>query len=57
VIYGIVLTIAGIIVACMSKFSLFCAVLIPLVANYVNFYAFSKIITIRNAGVLGEIAG
>ena len=39
-----------------AKFSLACAVLIGFGANYVNFMAFSKIITLRNTGVLNKIA-
>jgi hypothetical protein len=56
VIYGAVLLIAGMIMLGMAKYSLLCAILIASVANYVNFFAFSKIISIRNAGVLDQIA-
>ena len=40
----------------MGKFSLACACLIAFGVNYVNFYAFSKVITLRNAGILEKIA-
>ena len=56
VIYAVGLTAGFIIVAASAKLSLACAVLIAFTANYVNFYAFSKIITLRNAGVLDKIA-
>ena len=39
-----------------AKFSLVCSILIAFGANYVNFMAFSKIITLRNTGVLNKIA-
>lgn len=56
VIYGAVLLVAGLIMLGMAKYSLLCAVIIASVANYVNFFAFSKIISLRNAGVLDQIA-
>jgi MFS superfamily sulfate permease-like transporter len=51
-----VLCIAAVIISTMGKFSLVCAIIIGIVVNYVNFYAFSKIITLRNSGVLEMIA-
>ena len=48
--------IAAFIMLGMAKYSLLCAIIIASVANYVNFFAFSKIINIRNAGILDQIA-
>ncbi len=45
-----------IIIATKNKYSIVCAIIIAFAANYVNFYAFGKIITLRNAGVLEKIA-
>lgn len=56
IIYGILLVIAVIIVAAAGKFSLAVAGLIAFGCNYMNFSAFSKIITLRNSGVLDQIA-
>jgi hypothetical protein len=56
VVYGAVLIIAGLILLGMAKYSIVCAVVIASVANYVNFFAFSKIISMRNAGVFELIA-
>lgn len=39
-----------------GKFSLLCAIIIAFTVNYVNFFAYSKIITLRNAGILEKIA-
>ncbi len=50
------MAIAIVIVASTGKFSLATAGLISFACNYVNFYAFSKIITLRNEGVLDKIA-
>ena len=44
------------IITCYGLLSLSCAILIAFGANYVNFLAFSKIITLRNTGVLNNIA-
>ena len=52
IVYGVTLLIALIIIASSAKYSLSCAIIIAFVANYVNFYGFSKIITLRNVGVL-----
>lgn len=56
IVYGVGLVIATLIVAGAGKYSLACAGVIAFSANYVNFFAFSKIITLRNAGVLDRIA-
>ena len=42
--FGILLLVMGILSIVLSKLSLSCAILIGLVANYINFYAFSNII-------------
>jgi hypothetical protein len=47
---------ALIIIAASEKYSLVCAIIIAFAANYTNFYAFSKIIKLRNAGVLFKMA-
>lgn len=56
IIYGVLLVIATIIVAAAAKFSLAMAGVIAFGCNYVNFAAFSKIITLRNSGVLDQVA-
>jgi len=56
VVYGIGLFCAFVIITCYGLLSLSCAILIAFGANYVNFMAFSKIITLRNNGVLNNIA-
>lgn len=56
IIYGVLLVIATIIVAGTGKFSLATAGIIAFGCNYVNFTAFSKIITLRNSGVLDQVA-
>ena len=40
------------IIISVGKFSLACALVIAFAANYANFYAFGKIIGLRNSGVL-----
>lgn len=47
---------AFVIIVCYGFLSLASAILIAFGANYVNFMAFSKIITLRNTGVLNNIA-
>ena len=44
------------LVAAAGKWSLAAAGLIAFMANYINFFAFSKIITLRNSGILDKIA-
>lgn len=56
VVYGVILIVSACIILGMHKYSLLCAIVIASIANYVNFYAFSKIITIRNAGIFDQIA-
>jgi hypothetical protein len=56
ILYGIILLVAAAIILSMSKYSLLCSIVIAFAANYVNFYAFSKIINLRNAGVFDQIA-
>jgi hypothetical protein len=51
VIYGILLIIAAVIASAEQKYSVLCAIAIAFTANYVNFFAFSRIITMRNANV------
>jgi hypothetical protein len=41
-----------IIIMSASKFSLASALVIAFAANYVNFFAFGKIIALRNSGML-----
>ena len=55
-IYGIVLIPLMILSISENKLSLACAIFIGLVANYINFYAFSNIIMMRNEGVLQLIS-
>jgi len=38
------------------KYSLLCAIVIAFTTNYVNFFAFSKIISMHNAGIFDIIA-
>lgn len=45
-----------VIMMSVGKFSLASALVIAFAANYVNFYAFGKIIALRNAGILEKIA-
>ena len=54
--YGACLAISFFIMLGYAKYSLVCAILIAFCANCVNFMAFSKIITLRNTGVLKKIA-
>jgi len=56
VLYGVLLAVAIAIILSVSKFSLASALMISFAANYVNFYAFGKIIALRNSGVLEKIA-
>jgi hypothetical protein len=56
IVYAVGLGIAAVIVGANRQFSLATAVAIAFGANYINFFAFSKIITLRNEGVLDKIA-
>jgi hypothetical protein len=48
--------VAAAIVLSINKLSLFCSVIIGIATNYINFFAFSKIIEIRNAGIFDAMA-
>ena len=50
------MVVSAVIIMSLQKYSLLCAIVIAGIANYVNFYAFSKIINIRNSGKLELIA-
>lgn len=54
--FGILMLVMGILSLVVSKLSLACAILIGFVANYINFYAFSNIIEMRNEGILQMIS-
>lgn len=56
IFFGIMLVVMGVITIVDSKISLACAILIGIVENYINFYAFSNIIDMRNEGVLQMIS-
>jgi hypothetical protein len=56
IIYGIFLIFAVVIISMLHKYSLLCSIIIAFAANYVNFFAFSKIISMRNSGVFDMIA-
>ena len=56
IVYGLVLIPIFILSLTQDKLSLACAILIGVVANYINFYAFSNIITMRNEGILQLIS-
>jgi len=47
-LFGIMLIVMGVLCFTDSKLSLACAIFIGIVTNYINFYAFSNIIQMRN---------
>ena len=48
ILYGFILIVMSCLLVHDGKLSLFCAVIIGMIANYINFYAFSQIIEMRN---------
>lgn len=56
IFYGLILLVMGILTVVDHKLSLTCAILIGFIANWINFYAFSQIIEMRNEGVLEKLA-
>ena len=56
ILYGFILIVMSILLIHDNKLSLLCAVFIGMVTNYINFYAFSQIIQMRNEGVLNKLA-
>lgn len=56
ILYGALLFVFVVLSLTIGKLSLLCAVLIGCVSNYINFYAFSTIIELRNEGILQMIS-
>ena len=56
IVYGLILIPILILSMTQNKLSLVCAIIVGVVTNYINFYAFSNIITMRNEGILQLIS-
>lgn len=56
-LYGLVLLVLLVLSLSLSKYSLGCAILLGLGCNLINFWAFGKIMKLRNNGTLINMVG